>query len=129
MNSSNNNENGMDHRRDSSTSSVRFADAAFSFTSSSPARRKSTQSQLINLSNLPQLVQPQRKTISFSGVSYVIDRLLDQNKADVEAREAIVSGNEQAIEDIKSSMDYEKIGALFKVRAVSICDFLGLSAN
>ena len=98
----------------SSSSNVRFNPP----TSTYSTRRRSTQNQLINLSTISKsFSQFQRKStsISFSGVNYVIDMLLDQNKAEMEAREAIQSGDEEKIEALRSSGDREKIGALIKV--------------
>ena len=98
----------------SSSSNVRFNPP----TSTYSTRRRSTQNQLINLSTISKsFSQFQRKStsISFSGVNYVIDMLLDQNKAEMEAREAIQSGDEGKIEALRSSGDREKIGALIKV--------------
>ena len=96
-----------------SSSNVRF-DSASTYST----RRRSEQNQHINLSSFQRRHQQfQRKStsISFSGVNYVIDVLLDQNKAEMEAREAIQSGDEEKIEALRTSMDRENIGALIKV--------------
>lgn len=120
MDGTNNNETNINSNSinrlnsNSSSSNVRFNPP----TSTHSTRRRSTQNQLINLSTISKsFSQFQRKStsISFSGVNYVIDMLLDQNKAEMEAREAIQSGDEEKIEALRSSGDREKIGALIKV--------------
>ncbi len=77
-------------------------------------RKRSTGDQHINLSSLNQdLMQRQSSSISFSAISYVIDKLLDErHNAQREALEAVCAGDWEKIESIQNSRDKVKISAL-----------------
>jgi ankyrin repeat protein len=84
-------------------------------------RRRSNQHELISLSNLPQELSLNHKTgksISFSGVSYVIDRLLSSRNSlsntQLEVEEAVQRGDTVRIEAMRSSQDHRQLNQLAK---------------